>query len=148
MHILVAISLWLLPAVLHPVFAQQQPGNGTLNATAFSSIFWQLSDLAAQKPSGNPYLGGQNFSWCCLRAVENALGVDANGSVFLRNNSLSSIGVASIADLVTAAERSQFPCKSTFELVIPGCEVPRELGLILLRRPLGSATLLQALHVG
>lgn len=57
-----------------------------LPTNVFADIFWQLHNLEGQRPRGNPYLGGQTFSWCCLRAFENALGVTNNGTVVIRNS--------------------------------------------------------------
>lgn len=82
--------------------------------TTFSDLFWQLSDLEGQRPRGNPYLGGQNFTWCCLKAFENALGVADNGTVVIRNNSRSAIGAGSVVELQAAEKRNQFPCNAKY----------------------------------
>ena len=84
------------------------------NDTVFSDLFWQLHNLEGQRPRGNPYLGGQNFTWCCLKAFENALDVTNNGTVVIRNSSRSSIGARSLADLQSAAARGQFPCGAKY----------------------------------
>lgn len=84
------------------------------NSTAFSDLFWQLSDLEGQRPQGNLYLGGQNFTWCCLKAFENALSVSNNGTIVIRNNSRSTIGASSVAELLGAAQRNQFPCTAKY----------------------------------
>ncbi|KAH6843256.1 hypothetical protein B0I37DRAFT_437426 [Chaetomium sp. MPI-CAGE-AT-0009] len=84
------------------------------NTTIFSDLFWQLHDLEGQRPRGNPYFGGQNFSWCCLKAFENALGVTSNGTIVIRNNSRSTIGADSLASLQGAAARNQFPCGAKY----------------------------------
>jgi hypothetical protein len=84
------------------------------NDTVFADLFWQLHNLEGQRPRGNPYLGGQNFTWCCLKAFENALDVTNNGTVVIRNSSRSTIGVHSLADLQSAAARSQFPCGAEY----------------------------------
>jgi hypothetical protein len=62
---------------------------------------------------GNVYLGGQNFSWCCLKAVENALAVE-DGAVVIKNNERSSIGAANITELQHAVARNQFPCGAKY----------------------------------
>ncbi|KAL2151220.1 hypothetical protein VTH82DRAFT_6318 [Thermothelomyces myriococcoides] len=105
--ILIHVLFSLSPSV-HGQDAASSSPNKTL-----SDFIWQLHDLEGQKPKGNPYLGGQNFSWCCLKALENALDVE-NNTVVIRNNSRSTIGVGNYGDLEAAAKRNQFPCGARY----------------------------------
>ncbi|KAK4246930.1 hypothetical protein C7999DRAFT_41730 [Corynascus novoguineensis] len=92
------------------------------NKTAFSDLFWQLHSLEDQRPKGNPYIGGQNFTWCCLKAFENALGVN-NGTVVIRDDSRSTIRASSVTSLQNAAKRNQFPCGAKYNNDLHGAPV-------------------------
>ncbi|KAL2148527.1 hypothetical protein VTH82DRAFT_2081 [Thermothelomyces myriococcoides] len=98
-------------------YIQPLRGNGAFDQTYF------LHDLEGQRPKGNPYLGGQNFSWCCLKAFENALAIADNGSVVIQNNTRSTIGASSIDELKEAARRNQFPCGARYNGDLHGAPV-------------------------
>lgn len=108
------LSIYPLICLLLSQVRGQNASLSSPNDTTFSDLFWQLHNLESQRPRGNPYLGGQNFSWCCLKAFEDALGVTDNGTVVIRNSSRSIIGARSLADLQSAAARSQFPCSAKY----------------------------------
>lgn len=108
------VLIHVLICLLLPQVHGQNASLSSPNDTTFSDLFWQLHNLEGQRPKGNAYLGGQNFSWCCLKAFENALGVTTNGTVVIRNSSRSTIGARSLADLQSAAARSQFPCSAKY----------------------------------
>ncbi|KAK0375325.1 hypothetical protein CLIM01_07324 [Colletotrichum limetticola] len=80
-----------------------------------SDVFWQLANLNESAPEklGNVYLGGQNYTWCCLRAVEEGLRID-NGTLIIYNNTITNISALTTGDLRSAANRSQFPCDAKY----------------------------------
>ncbi|KAF6839856.1 hypothetical protein CPLU01_01453 [Colletotrichum plurivorum] len=86
------------------------------NVTKKSDVFWQLADLDKRSPNetGNVFLGGQNFTWCCLKAVDNALRILDNGTLVIDNNTLSNIGISTVHELQSAAQRNQFPCTAKY----------------------------------
>ncbi len=111
----IQMRLLVLVCLLPLVHGQDASSSSSdLNATIISNEFWQLSNLSDQKPQGNPYLGGQDFTWCCLKAFENALAVADDGSVVIRNNSGSTIGASTVKELQDAAQRNQFPCTAKY----------------------------------
>jgi hypothetical protein len=64
----------------------------------FSALTKQFPDLGdIVPPSRNPYLGGQNFTYCCLKAVNS----------FLRDSTSPAVSVVQPFS-------SQFPCGATF----------------------------------
>ncbi|KAK1710212.1 hypothetical protein BDP67DRAFT_110137 [Colletotrichum lupini] len=85
------------------------------NVTNRWDVFWQLADLDAQFPnkSGSVYLGSQNYTWCCLKAVYVGLDI-LNGTLVIANNSITKIGTSTTGDLRDAALRSQFPCDAKY----------------------------------
>ncbi|KAK1508158.1 uncharacterized protein CCOS01_15819 [Colletotrichum costaricense] len=76
------------------------------NVTNRWDVFWQLADLDAQFPnkSGSVYLGSQNYTWCCLKAVYVGLDI-LNGTLVIANNSITKIGTSTTGDLRDAALR-------------------------------------------
>ncbi|KAK7449504.1 hypothetical protein Landi51_05928 [Colletotrichum acutatum] len=80
-----------------------------------SDVFWQLANLNESAPEklGNVYLGGQNYTWCCLRAVEEGLRID-NGTLIIYNGTVTNISALTTGDLRSAANRSQFPCDAKY----------------------------------
>jgi len=107
-----ALLLGILGAGLAgPVAAQCDdlpPPNITLE-----HAFPQLSSIDAYAPS-NVYLGGQNFSWCCLVAFRDAFTVQ-DGRILLTNNANASINASSFEDLYCALRRTQFPCGANYD---------------------------------
>ncbi|KAF6845311.1 hypothetical protein CMUS01_00256 [Colletotrichum musicola] len=86
------------------------------NVIKKSDVFWQLADLDKRSPNetGNVFLGGQNFTWCCLKAVDNALRLLDNGTLVINNNALSNISISTVHELQSAAQRNQFPCTAKY----------------------------------
>lgn len=86
------------------------------NVTNRWDVFWQLADLDAQFPnkSGSVYLGSQNYTWCCLKAVYVGLDILENKTLIIANNSITKIGTSTTGDLQDAALRSQFPCDAKY----------------------------------
>ncbi|KXH44389.1 hypothetical protein CSIM01_13284 [Colletotrichum simmondsii] len=106
--------------------AMAQPAYGRLNiqwgvraekdiegVTKPSDVFWQLANLNESAPE-NVYLGGQNYTWCCLKAVEKGLKILDNGTLVIHNNSITNISALTTGDLRSAANRSQFPCDAKY----------------------------------
>lgn len=62
---------------------------------------------------GNPYIGGQNFTYCCLKAVNQSLDVDSQGNLVLLDNWIV-LPEGNVSQLLDAASRGQFPCGATY----------------------------------
>lgn len=90
---------------LSVAYGQQQP----------SDLIWQLGDVDRYRPTQSPYLGYQNFTWCCVKAVAEALEVES-GLLKLRPGYDDWIVVDSgnISDLVRYTDSSLFPCTATY----------------------------------
>ncbi|QKX64749.1 uncharacterized protein TRUGW13939_11925 [Talaromyces rugulosus] len=80
-----------------------------------SDLIWQLGDVDHYRPTKNPLLGYQNFTWCCVKAVAEALEVE-NGLLKLRPTYDDWIIVDSgnVSDLVKYTDSSLFPCTATY----------------------------------
>ncbi|KAH8910654.1 hypothetical protein BR93DRAFT_280408 [Coniochaeta sp. PMI_546] len=83
------------------------------NRTKPSDFFWQLQHLDEVAPTGNPYIGGQNFTYCCLKAVNQSLKVDSHGRLILMNNWIV-LPEGNATYLLDADSRGQFPCGATY----------------------------------
>ncbi|KAK6071230.1 hypothetical protein SCUP515_08044 [Seiridium cupressi] len=86
--------------------------NNTPAPTKLSDIFWQLRDLEGPSPTlgKNVYVGNQNQTFCCLRAVGEALAIE-NGTLVKNNDFIQT----TTDDLVQRATHSnQFPCDAVF----------------------------------
>ncbi|KUJ22862.1 uncharacterized protein LY89DRAFT_728972 [Mollisia scopiformis] len=92
------------------------------NYTSLTRAFPRLSNLT-QSTGRNPFLGGQDFTHCCLLAVNQSLSV-VNG--FIVENTPSFIE-ATVEELLSATANSQFPCGAAFngnKLGAPVVQVP------------------------
>ncbi|KAK8026784.1 hypothetical protein PG991_003840 [Apiospora marii] len=70
----------------------------------------QLANLPFYAPNPRALqLGGQNFTHCCLRAVNDSLTVSSNNSLAFTNSSFFLPGT-SAASLQAATDNGQFPC--------------------------------------
>ena len=70
----------------------------------------QLANLPFYAPNPrSQQLGGQNFTHCCLRAVNDSLTVSSNNSLAFTNSSFFLPGT-SAASLQAATDNGQFPC--------------------------------------
>ncbi|OIW35394.1 hypothetical protein CONLIGDRAFT_56785 [Coniochaeta ligniaria NRRL 30616] len=83
------------------------------NRTKPSDFFWQLQHLEEFAPTGNPYIGGQNFTYCCLKAVNQSLDVDSRGNLVLLNDWIV-LPDGNATHLLDADSRGQFPCGATY----------------------------------
>ncbi|KAF8853806.1 hypothetical protein BDZ45DRAFT_63521 [Acephala macrosclerotiorum] len=80
------------------------------NYTSLGEAFPQLINLTTVTTGRNPHLGGQNFTHCCLLAVNESLSIK-NG--FIVENTPSFIQ-ASVDQLLSATTDSQFPCTAAW----------------------------------
>lgn len=103
--------IWHL-VTLTTLLCPRASARSNANRTKPSDFFWQLQNLEEAAPTENPYIGGQNFTYCCLKAVNQSLGVDSNGDLIFLNN--WTMPDASASDLIEAADRGQFPCGATY----------------------------------
>lgn len=94
-------------------FATLAWAGNTTEATRASDRFWQLAHPALQDPR-NVFLGGQNFTRCYLRAMNEVIVTGENDTLVLRNLSVSTIGIASREELVEADKHGQVPCTEKY----------------------------------
>ncbi|KAH8198454.1 hypothetical protein TruAng_007386 [Truncatella angustata] len=86
--------------------------SSTPSPSRLSDIFWQLRDLEENPPTlgKNVYIGHQNQTFCCLRAVGEALAI-VNGTLVKTNDFIQ----AAPDDLIQKAIHSnQFPCDAIY----------------------------------
>lgn len=82
-----------------------------------SDFIWQLQDVDLYHPTGNPSLGHQNFTWCCIRAVQEAVEVQADQLVLRPGYEdwiILDNGDGNITDLVNYTDSSLFPCTAVY----------------------------------
>jgi hypothetical protein len=98
---------YLLLVITLPVLTLAQD-HGQGNFTSVSDAFWQLAGLQPQPNSDlvhNPRLGGQNFTHCCLLAMNASLEVVKG---FLIEKQPSFIN-ETVSDLLAESAEGQFP---------------------------------------
>ncbi|KAI0135030.1 hypothetical protein F4814DRAFT_443858 [Daldinia grandis] len=85
----------------------------------------QLAGLTHNPPSSLPIgLGGQNFTHCCLRALNDSLAVSSDGNLSYSSTSFVAPGV-SIEGLESAIQNDEFPCGATFNGDLSGAPAVR-----------------------
>ncbi|KAI8958950.1 hypothetical protein F5Y11DRAFT_362223 [Daldinia sp. FL1419] len=85
----------------------------------------QLAGLTSNPPSSLPIgLGGQNFTHCCLRALNDSLVVRSDGNLSYSSTSFVVPGF-SIENLEAAISNDEFPCGATFNGDASGAPVVR-----------------------
>lgn len=83
----------------------------------------QLAGLTSNPPGQLPVeLGGQNFTHCCLLALNDSLTIRSDGNLSYAPTSFIASGVP-IADFEGAIEAGQFPCGATFDGDLGGAPV-------------------------
>jgi len=101
------VFLLSLPAI---AFAQTLSQG---NYTALSDAFWQLGGLIEAPEllghSWDPLKGGQNFTHCCLLAINDSLQV-VDGYIV---NTTTWIN-ATVDELISATQNDQFPCTAVW----------------------------------
>lgn len=103
--------LSLLTTILLSHASAQIHGQG--NFTSVGDAFWQLADLKARPNSASlrrPSLGGQNFTHCCLLAMNTSLEV-LNGTLITKEPFYIH---ATVNDLLKDSAAGQFPCGATY----------------------------------
>ncbi len=102
-----------------------------LNFTGKSlvDIFWQL-EYVDTPTNGNPHTGGQNFTTCCLKAVQQAVEVGPTGHLQFASQFENWIMFDEGADqpldlLYNYSARSQFPCTAVYNSDSRGAPVVR-----------------------
>jgi hypothetical protein len=86
------------------------------NKTA-ADLIWQLHDVDLYRPTGNTLLGNQNFTWCCVKAVQEAVDTEGDHLVFRRGFEdwiIIDNGNGNISDLVNYTDSSLFPCTAIY----------------------------------
>ncbi|KAL2072776.1 hypothetical protein VTL71DRAFT_12119 [Oculimacula yallundae] len=85
---------------------------GQGNFTTVTDAFPQLTNLTLDPGSGrDPRMGGQNYSHCCLLAVNASLDIKDG---FIVQNPTSYIQTT-VEDLLAATEGNQFPCTAKYD---------------------------------
>lgn len=98
-------ALLSLFVYLSVAYGQQQP----------SDLIWQLGDVNRYRPTRSPYLGYQNFTWCCVKAVAQALEVKSGLLEFRPGyDDWIVLDSGNISDLVEYTDSSLFPCTATY----------------------------------
>lgn len=78
----------------------------------------QLANLSPLPGGGDARpiaLGGQNYTHCCLRALNESLFVGGNGSLEYAAPSFVAPGVSVASLLLSAADSDTFPCGASFK---------------------------------
>jgi hypothetical protein len=105
-------QLLLIAVLLTAPILAQNLGQG--NYTSLVDAFPQLAKLTLQPASAahrKPTEGGQNFTHCCLLAVNQSLEL-VNGSVVSK---VPSFIKATVDELLAATARGQFPCGAVWD---------------------------------
>jgi len=116
--------LRLMTTILPVLTLAQIHGQG--NFTSVGDAFWQLADLKPQPNTASSRkfsLGGQNFTHCCLLAMNASLEV-MNGTLTEKTPSYID---ATVDDLLAATKGDQFPCSAAWNgnpAGAPKVEVP------------------------
>lgn len=101
------VRFLLTSAVLAALSSAQSLGQG--NFTSLADAFPALANLTLEPDaasSRNPTKGGQNFTHCCLLAVNQSLEI-VNGYVVEKQPSFIN---ATVDDLLAATAAGEFPC--------------------------------------
>ncbi|CAG8954330.1 hypothetical protein HYFRA_00005953 [Hymenoscyphus fraxineus] len=117
-HYPIFILLALLP-ILSSSVATNSSQHSQGNFTSLSDAVPQLSNLTYLLPTAHkksPSLGGQNFTHCCLLAVNASLEVIGG---YLRKTETDYIG-ATVEEFLQRSEDGQFPCTATWDGDIRG----------------------------
>jgi hypothetical protein len=84
-------------------------------ATQPSDFIWQLRDIDAYRPTGNPSLGYQNLTWCCIKAVAESLEVvDGQLLVLPDHSDWIILPDGNASALIDEGGGSQFPCTAVY----------------------------------
>lgn len=94
--------------------ATQTSCNDTPAPTKLTDIFWQLRDLEGPAPNSqkNVFIGNQNQTYCCLKAVGAALAIE-NGTLIM-NEQFPFIKTTPEDFIQRAVHSNQFPCDATY----------------------------------
>ncbi|CZT09854.1 uncharacterized protein RCO7_02209 [Rhynchosporium graminicola] len=92
--------------------AKSTAWQGQGNLTSITDAFPQLTNLTLDPGTGrNPRMGGQNYTHCCLLAVNASLDI-ADGFIV---QTPSSFIQTTVEDLLAATEGNQFPCTAKYD---------------------------------
>lgn len=84
-------------------------------ALTVGDLIPQLANLSFYAPNSRALqLGGQNFTHCCLRAVNESLAVSNNNNSLAFTNSSFFLPGTSAASLQAATDNDQFPCGAEY----------------------------------
>ncbi|OAA60971.1 hypothetical protein SPI_04995 [Niveomyces insectorum RCEF 264] len=111
----------LLLLVLAGVFTSSAYAADGMNFTGKSlvDIFWQL-EYVDTPSNGHPSSGGQNFTTCCLKAINDAIEIGPDGRLRFASQFENWIVFNEGADqpldlLVNYSLRNQFPCTAVYD---------------------------------
>lgn len=112
-HYLILLLLTVLPAFSLSA-ANDSDKHGQGNFTSLSDAVWQLADLEflpATALKKAPSLGGQNFTHCCLLAVNASLDVVDGVLVKTKTDYID----ATVEEFLQRNEDGQFPCTAAWD---------------------------------
>lgn len=108
----------VLLSVVLGLFVHRTAAGMNFTGKSLTDIFWQL-EYVNTPTNGHPSLGGQNFTTCCLKAVNEAIEVGPDGDLQFVNQFENWI-VFNEGDnqpldlLVNYSLRGQFPCTAVY----------------------------------
>lgn len=84
-------------------------------ATQPSDFIWQLRDIDVYRPTGNPSLGYQNLTWCCIKAIAESLEVvDGQLLVLPDHSDWIILPDGNASALIDEGGGSKFPCTAVY----------------------------------
>lgn len=107
--------LLYLPIHFATALAQAQEGSPTAGSQV-QTIYQLIPPIANNEDHAvtgwRRYVGGQNFTWCCTKAVADSLTVDANNTLALADNA-PTVNL-NLTTLQIATDNGQFPCGASY----------------------------------
>lgn len=99
------------------------PGRVRMGYSSLGEAIPQLAGLTYQAPSH--MAGGQNFTFCCLRAVNQSLTIESSNGSLAFNSPSYFLPSLTIPDLESAVSGSSFPCGASWNDDWAGAPVVR-----------------------
>lgn len=114
-----ASRLVLYCSPLIAISAAQETSNGTSPKAVQDFLFFLAQNDVYQPPTWRAYFGGQNFTWCCTKAVADSLYLNPED-----NSSLAVYDNAPAPDIDPGAvqsgwEEGMFPCTASYSGQFP-----------------------------
>lgn len=96
--------------ILHlPIAISQDSAKPTTSTTTVDQIIPPIANNSRFTPTRwKTYIGGQNTTWCCTKALADSLTVDGNNTLALIDN--APVINLNLTTLKSATDAGQFPC--------------------------------------